>query len=114
MKTPKNLNGGLVYSTNPDFAINNPQKPIIQSVEPNAQNLRVLRNQKLKAGKIVTLVTGFQGTDEDLEKLGKKLKAYLGTGGTVKEGEIQIQGDFWDRIFNWLIKEGYKAKKSGG
>jgi translation initiation factor 1 len=111
----KNKNqGGLVYSTNPDF-----QKPESKSEDsvtlpPQQQQLRVMIDKKQRAGKKVTLVTGFTGNQNDLEALGKTIKSKCGVGGTVKDGEIMIQGDFRDKIVQLLIGMGYKAKAAGG
>lgn len=109
---PKNkLNtGGLVYSTNPDLNLD-PEKEIVSTLSPAQQNLRILLDKKARAGKQVTLVTGFVGTEEDLETLGKKLKTLCGVGGSAKDGEILIQGDFREKIVAFLQKEGYKTKK---
>lgn len=105
---------GVVYSTNPNFSYNYNETPEEETLPPSRQDLRVMIDRKQRAGKTVTLVTGFKGKWDDLEKLGKELKTKCGTGGSVKEGEIIIQGDFRERIMDILIKAGYKAKRAGG
>ncbi len=82
--------------------------------EPNQQNLKVLVDRKQRKGKEVTLVTGFVGFDEDLKELGKMLKTKCGGGGAVKDGEIMIQGNHFQKIYDLLISAGYKVKKVGG
>jgi translation initiation factor 1 len=111
----KNKNsGGLVYSTNPDFKKLD-YKPVTENtLPPQQQQLRIMIDKKQRAGKKVTLVTGFVGNENDLEALGKSLKSKCGVGGTVKDGEIMIQGDFRDKIVQLLIGMGYKAKAAGG
>lgn len=116
-KKRKSTSGGIVFSTNPDF---NPDDYIENDNEPETlpseqQNLRISLDRKNRKGKSVTLITGFVGNDSDLQELGKKLKGICGAGGSVKNGEILVQGDFRDRILDFLLKEGYtKTKKSGG
>lgn len=115
-KKRKNTQGGMVFSTNPDFDPNDfIEEEEVEFLAPEKQNLRVMLDRKQRKGKVVTLVTGFQGSEEDLKELGKKLKSACGTGGSVKNGEIIIQGDFCNRIIEHLKNNGFlKTKKSGG
>ncbi|MBW8685837.1 translation initiation factor [Chitinophaga rhizophila] len=107
----KKLNtGGIVYSTNPDFRPENDEPEQVETLAPAQQQLRVKLDTKQRAGKVVTLVNGFVGKDEDLEKLGKELKTKCGTGGSAKDGQILIQGDYKDKVLKWLQDWGYKAK----
>ena len=109
----RNLSGGLVYSTDPNVQIGAKPVPEAQTLLPAEQNLRVRLETKQRAGKAVTLVTGFIGTTYDLEALGKQLKAHCGTGGSAKDTEILIQGDQRDKVMGWLVKAGYVKVKRG-
>ena len=102
---------GVVFSTNPDFTYTQEEEEQVQTLEPSRQNLIVAIDRKGRAGKQVTLITGFVGTDEDLADLGRTLKVRCGVGGSAKDGEITIQGDFRDRIVSLLKDMGYKAKR---
>ena len=104
---------GVVYSTNTDFEFSYQQDSQAETLLPKQQNLKVMLDKSMRAGKQVTLVTGFVGTDADLETLGKMLKSKCGVGGSVKDGEVIIQGDLRDKILQVLTKEGYKAKRVG-
>ncbi len=102
---------GVVYSTSDNFAYTEQQKHEAETLPPAKQNLRVMMDNSGRAGKQVTLVTGFVGTTEALETLTKLLKTKCGVGGSAKEGEILIQGDARDKIVTILTKEGFKARK---
>jgi translation initiation factor 1 len=104
----------IVYSTNPDFKYEYDNNGPQETLPPQQQNLKVMLDRKQRAGKIVTLVNGFVGKEDDLKELGKILKSKCGVGGTVKDGEIMVQGEFKDRIFEILVQMGYKVKKAGG
>jgi translation initiation factor 1 len=104
----------IVYSTNPDFKYEYNEADKFETLPLQQQNLRVQLDRKQRAGKAVTLITGFKGSKDDCEALGKMLKTKCGVGGTVKDQEILIQGDFCDKVLQLLIVAGYKTKRSGG
>ena len=103
--------GGLVYSTNPDFKLEETANNQQETLAAAQQKLRILLDKKQRAGKKVTLIEGFIGAENDMEELGKKLKAFCGTGGSVKDGEILVQGDNRDKVLQWLQKNGYAAAR---
>ena len=102
---------GVVFSTNPDFAYQEEETEEAATLEPSKQNLIVGIDRKGRGGKQVTLVTGFVGTADDLAELGRTLKMKCGVGGSAKDGEIVIQGDFRDRVTALLKDMGYRAKR---
>ena len=111
----KNKRSGIVYSTNPDFSYNQDNQGDESDIAPEEQTLRIFLDKKQRAGKEVTLVAGFEGSDESLKDLGKFLKSKCGVGGSVKDGEIILQGNHRDKVLKLLIDKGYKnTKKSGG
>ena len=113
MKADKIQRQGVVYSTNPDFAYQTNEEVGTTTLPPEQQQLRVQLDKKQRGGKQVTLVTGFVGTEADLQALGKLLKTKCGVGGSAKDGEVVVQGDFREKVMGVLLKEGYKVKKTG-
>ena len=104
---------GVVFSTNPDFTYTEEAAEEVATIEPAKQNLIVGIDKKGRAGKQVTLITGFIGTADDLAELGRALKVKCGVGGSAKDGEITIQGDFRDRVVALLKDMGYTRAKRG-
>ena len=100
----------VVYSTNPDFKFDNGEEDEPETLEPGKQQLHISLDKRNRNGKSVTLVTGFIGTAEDLKALAKKLKTKCGVGGSDKEGDILIQGDFRQKVLEILLSEGYRAR----
>ncbi|SOC80270.1 translation initiation factor 1 (eIF-1/SUI1) [Salinimicrobium sediminis] len=107
--------GGFVFSTNDAFEPGKyDDEDSAESLKPEEQLLEAHYSSKGRAGKKVTVVKGFVGTDEDLNALGKDLKKKCGVGGSVKDGEIIIQGDVRDKVMGYLKELGYKVKRIGG
>lgn len=104
----------VVYSTNPDFSYEKEDDDEQVTIEKNKQNLRVSLDKKNRGGKVVTLITGFSGTDNDLKELGRLLKSKCGVGGSAKDGEIIVQGDFKAKVTELLVMEGYTKTKMKG
>lgn len=104
--------GGFVFSTNDDFDPN--QNEDQETLAANEQRLEALFSNKGRGGKTVTVIRGFEGSDQDLKALGKKLKTKCGVGGSTKDGEIIIQGKFRDKIMEILKADGYNVKRVGG
>ncbi len=109
MSNKKNYTGGLVYSTNP-IALNEETQEELETLIPSMQRLKVKLDTKQRAGKVVTLVEGFIGKNEDLETLGKMLKTKCGTGGSAKDGIILVQGDYKTKVIQLLQVVGYNVK----
>ena len=102
---------GVVFSTNPDFKYTLNEEAQVATPEPSRQKLIVGIDRRNRGGKQVTLVTGFVGRADDLKELGRTLKTRLGVGGSAKDGEITVQGDFRDKVVEILRSLGYNAKR---
>ena len=102
---------GLVYSTDPNFKIEEDENMEEQTILPAEQKIKIRLDKKHRGGKVVTLIENFIGTNADKEDIGKKLKTVCGTGGSVKDGEILVQGDNRDKVLQWLLKNGFKNSK---
>jgi translation initiation factor 1 len=111
-KKDKNDKRGFVYSTDPNFKFEQEEQQVEETLPPKEQKLKIRFETKHRGGKNVTVVQGFIGKENDLEELGKRLKNFCGTGGSVKDGEIIIQGDQRDKVMQWLAKNDFdKTKK---
>ena len=104
--------GGFVFST--DAGFNPSSDEATETLSNNQQQLEAHFSNKGRGGKTVTVIKGFNGTDEDLKSLGKMLKTKCGVGGSIKDGEIIIQGKFRDKIITILKGENYNVKRIGG
>ena len=104
----------IVYSTNPDFSYETEEENVAETLPPQQQRLRVQLDRKNRGGQVVTLITGFVGNDDDLKDLGKMLKSKCGVGGSAKDGEIIVQGDFKQKVIDLLLKAGYTQTKGVG
>ncbi|WP_026838594.1 translation initiation factor [Gillisia sp. JM1] len=106
--------GGFVFSTDNDFDVDANNSDQIETPEPKDQHLEAHFSNKGRGGKIVTVIKGFEGKDDDLNSLGKTLKKKCGVGGSVKDGEIIIQGDVRNKVMEFLKQDGYSVKRVGG
>ena len=100
---------GVMYSTNPEYKYQTDEETEEETLPKDKQRLRITLDKRNRGGKVVTLVSGFRGTGNDLAALGKLLKTRCGVGGSAKEGEIIIQGDWRKKVADILTKEGYKV-----
>lgn len=100
----------VVYSTNPDFEYETPEQEKVDTPAPAKQNLRIVLDKRNRGGKQVTLVDGFKGDEESLKELTKFLKSKCGVGGSAKDGQVILQGDFRQKVADILVKAGYKAR----
>ncbi len=111
MNHRKKSNNSIVYSTDPDFVFEDEQAEEIETLPTNQQTLRISLDKKQRAGKKVTLISNFIGSEEDLITLSKTLKTKCSVGGSVKDGNILLQGDFREKVSEILSSLGYKTKR---
>jgi translation initiation factor 1 len=106
---------GIMFSTDPDFDFDsvNGDEDEFESLKPSDQHLVIRKDKKHRKGKLVILIEGFEGSEIEMKLLAKELKGHCGTGGSAKDGEILIQGDFLQKINDYLIRSGYNVKKIG-
>lgn len=102
--------GGIVYSTSADFEIEQTENSL-EVLPKKDQPLKIILDKKQRAGKVVTIIYGFQMADVDIETVSRQLKTSCGSGGSVKDNEIIIQGDHRDKVLQWFIKNGYQKTK---
>lgn len=112
MKKNKKNRTGVIYSTNPDFDYNYEEEGIVETLPKDKQKLKVQIDKRRRKGKVVTLITGFVGTPEDLKALGKTLKSKCGVGGSAKDGEIIVQGDHKTKVATLLKSLGYTKARA--
>jgi translation initiation factor 1 len=102
--------GGIVYSTDPEFMNDTPERKK-ETLPPSEQELHLKLDRKNRGGKLVTIIEGFKGDSEDMEMLGRKLKSLCAAGGSAEGGVVIIQGDHRHKIFQWLVKNGYNKTR---
>jgi translation initiation factor 1 len=107
----KSGSSAIVYSTNPEYSLENKNQEDEITLPPGSQKLKIRLETKHRAGKAVTLIEGYSGTLSDKEEVVKKLKNHCGSGGSAKDGEMLVQGDQREKVFQWLIKNGYVLTK---
>ncbi len=112
MAKNKQSNAGIVYSTNPDFVASFEKEEEQAALLPKDQKLRIRLEKKHRAGKMVTLIEGFVGSQTEKDELIKNLKAFCGTGGSSKDGEMFVQGDQREKALKWLVKCGYQGVRN--
>ncbi len=112
MAKNKQSNAGIVYSTNPDFVASFEKEEESSSLLPKDQKIRIRLEKKHRAGKMVTLIEGFVGTQSEKDEMIKTLKAFCGTGGSSKDGELFVQGDQREKVLKWMIKSGYQGVRN--
>ena len=102
---------GVMYSTNPDFKYETDDEPEQELLPPQQQKLRLRMEKNGRGGKTVNVISGFQGPQTDMEALARTLKTFCGCGGSAKDGEIIIQGDFREKLKAKLLSLGYSQTK---